>query len=412
MHEYLREISLPLIASENRVSPAVKLALTSDLNHRYAEGLPGIRMYPGLKYFDQIESKAQSYMCDLLNGVYCDLRPISGTIANLICYTAFTKPGDYLMSLGVSKGGHISIGSSTLGGTAGAVSRLNVARFIFDEDEFNINVDATLKVWKGLVNCNKTPKLVIFGGSVLLFPQPLQELIPIFKDGGAIIIYDAAHVAGLIAGGLFQNPLIEGVDIITMSTHKTFFGPQHGAIICGHTGEDIEIIKRSAFPGLVSNHHLGAVAGVGIAAYELIKHGVKYASQIVRNAKKLAYELQELGFNVLCENKGFTESHIILVDLSKDGGGTEAQNLLEECNIMINKNLLPWDPRFGRNSNNPSGIRIGVQECTRLGMVESDMEDIAFLMNKALHGLSKSKVRLEIKNFMKNFKEVKFCENI
>jgi glycine hydroxymethyltransferase len=395
----------------------VQKAIASDLNHRYAEGLPNQRFYPGTKYIDEIEIKAIDHMNRLFQADFTDLRPVSGTMANLVCYTAFTKPGDYLMSLGVSKGGHISIGSNTLGGTAGAVANLRVVRFAFDEEEFNIDVDETIRTWDGMVKADRQPKIVVFGGSVLLYPQPVKELCDHFYNNNnsrPVIIYDAAHVAGLIAGGQFQNPIADGVSFMTMSTHKTFPGPQHGAIVGKNWYELADRVRHAAFPGLTSNHHLGAVAGVGITAREMLKHGQEYAMMTIHNANALAERLHDNGLKVVFnEYQGFTRSHIVLLDVSNIfDNAREAQERLEKCGIMANANLLPWDTRHGRTAWNPTGLRIGVQECTRLGMNVGDMLDVAHLITEALRipAIIPMLIRNSAEALMNKFKEVKYCD--
>lgn len=403
---YHREV-VPLIASENVTSLAVDFAAVSDLSHRYAEGLPGKRHYPGCKIVDKIEREAVRLMQDLFGAPFVDLRPLSGTQANLILYTAFTNPGDTIMRMATGKGGHISAGSRRLGGTAGTVRGLDCATFAFDEEEFNIDVDETLKIYNGLCKVGKVPKLALFGASVFLFPHPIRELKDEFIANGTIIGYDAAHVAGLIAGKEFQDPFEEGAQIITMSTHKTFFGPQHGAILSIGPDEFNRKIQRATFPANVSNHHLGAMAGVGIAASELIKYGKEYAGQTIRNAKTLAETLHKLGLKVVGNGKQFTESHQVLLDVS-DIGGAKAERRLEEAGILANKNLLPWDRRFGRTVWNPGGIRIGVQEVTRLGMTEANMEFLGKLIQEALSGGTSSRIRKTVKFFMENFGVVKY----
>jgi glycine hydroxymethyltransferase len=420
-HEVYQQKCLPLIASENRVSRNVMKVLTSDLQHRYAEGLPTKRLYPGLKIFDQIELQTISMMKQLFNAKFADVRPISGALANLAMYAAFTNPGDYIMSLGVSKGGHITIGSQTLGGTAGAIAHLNVARFAFDEDSFNIDVSATKKIWKGLRAAKMTPKLVIFGGSVLLFPQPVNALAEFMHEDNAIISYDAAHVAGLIAGGQFQQPLQEGADYMTMSTHKTFFGPQHGAIVgakdaLGDAGvyestkNRWSLVQRALFPGLLSNHHLANVAGLGVAAEEMIQHGNQYSIDVVGNAQELASQLASEGFNVIGEGLGYTKTHIVLLDVQSVGGGKFAHNQLESANILANKVMLPWDARFGRSASNPSGLRIGVQELTRLGFTFDDMETVAKLISDCLIKQKDTKeIAAKVQSLVGTHTELKYC---
>jgi len=317
-HEEYQANCIPLIASENLTSPNVNRAVASDLNHRYAEGLPGKRHYPGRGIIDEIEIEAQERMKELFNVGFCDLRPLSGTQANLILYTAFTNPGDTIMRLATGKGGHISSGSRRLGGTAGSVRRLDAATFAFDEDEFNIDVDETKKIYDGLCKVGKTPKIALFGANVYLFPHPIHELSEYFGFE-TIVAHDIAHVGGLIAGGRFFSDPHRDLDVSTMSTHKTFFGPQHGAILANHIAT-FKSIQKAVFPANVSNHHLGNMAGVGIAAEEHLKYGKKYAQWVVGNAQVLAGALAEQGFKVVGEKKGYTRSHIVLLDVGDLGG--------------------------------------------------------------------------------------------
>jgi len=399
--EYHKSV-IPLIASENVVSDQVKKALISDLSHRYAEGLPGERFYPGTQIIDEIEVEVQELMKSLFHADYADVRPLSGTQANLAVMTAFTFPGDTILRLGTAAGGHISVGSTRLGGGAGFVRCLDSVPFAFDEDRMNIDVDETKEIVKGLHRVDKTPKLAFFGASLFLFPHPVKELADFLHGYGIIVCYDAAHVAGLIAGGRFQDPFSEGVDIMTMSTHKTFFGPQHGAILCKE--EFKEEIQRGIFPAVVSNHHLGAVAGVGLTAEELIANGALYAHNVVVNARMLGTYLVKAGLDVLCSKLGCTESHIILLNVAGIGGLRAEENLLKN-NILANKNLLPWDKRFNRTVKDPSGIRIGVQELTRLGLTSTDIPTLASIITSALGG---EDVLKEVKDFRSKFRTIKF----
>ncbi|MBO0888885.1 serine hydroxymethyltransferase, partial [Candidatus Bathyarchaeota archaeon] len=207
--------SLPLIASENIPSPAVREAVLSDFGNRYAEGWTGERVYAGCKYIDQVEQVCIDLAKQLFKTEFADVRPISGVCANLVAYTTFTTPGDTMLALAIPAGGHISMGKKEFGGTAGAVRGLNVEYFPFDTDEMNIDIDATQKKVQKLAEEGKKPTLAMFGGSVLPFPQPLRELAPVFQQEGAKVCFDAAHVAGLVAGGQFQDPMHEGADAMT-----------------------------------------------------------------------------------------------------------------------------------------------------------------------------------------------------
>lgn len=399
---------IPLIASENIPSLAVREALISDFGNRYAEGWPGERVYAGCAYIDQVELLCIDLAKRLFKAEFVDVRPISGVVANLVVYTAFTDPGDCMLALSIPSGGHISMGKKRLGGTAGAVHGLDVQYLALNEKELNIDVDETIKRTDTLVKNGRAPKLVMFGGSVFPFPHPVKELEEYFHHLGTTVAYDAAHVAGLIAGGIFQDPLREGVDVMTLSTHKTLPGPQHGMVVSWE--RHAEKIKRATFPGLVSNHHLHSMAGVTVALAEMLEFGREYAEQIVRNAKALGQALYEGGFNVLAEHKGFTESHVILIDITQQGDGGYIEELLEKANIIINRNLLPWDIREGRHFMHPGGIRLGTSEVTRLGMRQNDMEEIAeFIRRVVMDKEPPEKVGKEVAEFRKDFQTIHYC---
>jgi glycine hydroxymethyltransferase len=401
-HEWFKN-SLPLIASENITSPAVREAMVSDFQHRYAEGWPGERVYAGCKYIDQVEFLTMDLAKELFKAEHANVQPISGVVANLAMYTALTKPGDTIMCLAIPCGGHISMGKQKFGGTAGAVHGLEVEYWPFDEKKMNIDIDAAAKKIREI-----KPKLALFGGSVFLFPHPLRELSEVARGVGAHVAYDAAHVAGLITGGQFQDPLREGVDIMTCSTHQTLPGPQHGMILCKK--ELAEAINKAVFPGVVSNHHLHSVAALAVALAEMLEFGKEYTSQIVKNAKALGQALYDRGLNVLCPDQGFTRSHTIVVDVSKYGDGGTLEQKLEQANIILNRNLLPWDIREGRHYKNPSGIRVGTPEVTRLGMKEREMAEIAdFIKRIVVDGEDLKRVAGEVAEFRRDYQRVHYC---
>ncbi|HYY91785.1 MAG TPA: serine hydroxymethyltransferase [Candidatus Dormibacteraeota bacterium] len=400
--------SLPLIASENIPSPAVREAVLSDFGNRYAEGWTGERVYAGCKYIDQVEQICIDLAKQLFKIDFADVRPISGVCANLVAYTTFTTPGDTMLALAIPAGGHISMGKKEFGGTAGAVRGLNVEYFPFDTDEMNIDIDATEKKVRKLTEEGKKPALAMFGGSVLPFPQPLQELAPVLQQEGAKVCFDAAHVAGLVAGGQFQDPLHEGADAMTCSTHKTLPGPQGGMILS--KGENGEKIKKSTFPGNTSNHHLHHLAGKAIMFAEMLAFGKDYASQIVKNSRALAQALNERGFQVLGEKKGFTKSHLLIADITKFGDGKTIEKKLEDANIILNRNLLPYDIKAGRHFEAPGGIRAGVSEVTRLGMNEPEMEEIADLLTRVVvKGEEPRSVAKDVSEFRKDFQRVHYA---
>jgi len=400
--------SLPLIASENIPSPAVREAVLSDFGNRYAEGWTGERVYAGCRYIDQVEQVCIDLAKQLFNVDFADVRPISGVCANLVAYTTFTNPGDTMLALAIPAGGHISMGKREFGGTAGAVRGLNVEYFPFDTEEMNIDTDATEKKIQKLAEDGKKPTLAMFGGSVLPFPHPVRELANILQQHDSKICFDAAHVAGLVAGGQFQDPLHEGADAMTASTHKTLPGPQGGIILS--KPENGEKIKKSTFPGNVSNHHLHHLAGKAIMFAEMLAFGKEYASQIVKNSRALAQALHERGFQVLGEKKGFTRSHLLVADITKHGDGKTIEKKLEDANIILNRNLLPYDIKAGRHFEAPGGIRAGVSEVTRLGMREPEMVEIADLMTRiVVKGEDSRRVATDVAEFRKDFQRVQYA---
>jgi glycine hydroxymethyltransferase len=404
-HEW-RGSCLNLIASENVTSPAVREAVISDFGHRYAEGLLGgksnglqlfDRFYQGTKYFDKVEALAMKLTEDLFDAEHANVVPVSGAIANLIVYNALTYYGDKISGLRVEAGGHISHTHVSCAGVVG----LKDVPYVFDEREMNIDVDKSKKIL-----LKEKPRIMILGASVFLFPHPVRELRDVADEIDSNIVYDAAHVSGLIAGRRFQNPFKEGSDVVTSSTHKTFPGPQGGMVLCRN--ELADRIDNSAFPGLTSNHHLHHVTGLAVALAEMHKFGEEYASQIIKNAKALAQSMHELGFKVLCEHKGFTKSHQVVVDVSELGGGREIAERCEKSNIILNKNLLPWDSL--KSTGDPSGIRLGVPEVTHIGMKESEMKEIArFLGRVALDREKTGRIRDDVAEFMKDYHKVHYC---
>ncbi|RLI31054.1 serine hydroxymethyltransferase [Candidatus Bathyarchaeota archaeon] len=402
--------SIPLIASENVTSPAVREALTSDFGHRYAEGWPGERVYAGCRYIDEVELMALELAKEIFRAEFVDVRPISGVCANLIMYTAFTEPGDRIMALSIPTGGHISMGRKRLWGTAGAVHGLKVQYFEYDDESLNIDVDKTVKRIRRLEARGDHIKLYLFGASVFPFPHPVKEIAEVAREYDAKVAYDAAHVAGLIGAGLFQDPLREGADCVQMSTHKTFFGPQRGMIASWE--KYAERLKNAAFPANLSNHHLHSLAALAVALCEFKEFGRAYAEQVIRNAQALGQALYERGFKVLGEKLGFTKSHVLLIDVVdtplKNGRRVEME--LEKAGIIVNRNLLPYDIREGRHFMEPGGIRIGTSELTRLGMKESEMVEVAeFMKRVVIDGEDPKRVARDVAEFRKGYQYCHYC---
>jgi len=393
---------LPMIASENVASRHVREVMSSDLGHRYAEGWPGERVYAGCRYIDQIELQAIALGKKLFKADFVDVRPISGVVANLALYSALSGAGDRMMALSIPNGGHISHGKKDFSGSAGLVHSLDIEYFAFDKDRMNIDVDKTKKKIKAL----KSLRLAMFGGSLFLFPHPVKELSQAVRDAGATVCYDAAHVIGLIAGGIFQDPLREGAQVMTFSTHKTLFGPQGGAIVSG--AEFADQLKKAVFPGTTSNHHLHSVAAKALLFAEFLQFGHQYARDVVRNAQVLAQELAGLGEKVLGEKEGYTMSHQVAVDVTKYGDGGVVEKLLESQNVIVNRQLIPGDLQAGRHYTNPGGIRLGVAELTRLGMGKGEMAEVAELIHFAMAGEKKRQVIERIAEIRKGFQKVKY----
>lgn len=407
-HHKWFESSIPLIASENVPSPAVREAIISDFGNRYAEGWPGERVYAGCVYIDDVEFECMKLAKKLYKAKFADVRPVSGVVANLAIYSAFTNPGDIMLAPSIPAGGHISHGKKEHSGTAGLVHGLEIEFYPFNAEEMTIDVDKTKTKVEQLKKDGRLPKMAMFGGSLFLFPHPVKELADFLKSYDMHINYDAAHVAGLIAGGKFQDPLREGADTMTMSTHKTLFGPQGGLVLGSEEHE--EGIKKAMFPGLTSSHHIHHMAGKAIAFAEALEFGKDYASQVIKNAKAFAEALSDVGFKVLGESRGFTKSHQIAVNVLdySDGGKVEAE--LEKANIIVNRQLIPGDIKAGRNYFHPGGIRLGVSEITRIGMKPKEMKEIAsFIKDVVIEKKSTKKILSKVKAFRKDYQKVQYC---
>jgi glycine hydroxymethyltransferase len=413
-HEYYRDAEcINLIASEGLKSPAVNqmLSLSKDLECRYAEGendLEGhvkTRHYQGQKYMTNIENYATDLMKSLFRCSWADVRLVSGTHANLATFKGLSMAAKNrkMVVTPLSCGAHIS---HDYAGLAGAVLGLENINHVYSIKELNIDPDKSAHVIRAA-----KPGIVTFGGSLFLFPHPVKELKAVADEIGAYVAYDASHVLGLIAGGVFQDPLNEGADFITSSTHKTFPGPQ-GGVILGNAKNTrmekaIKSIQFAIFPLSTSNTHLARLPAVGIAALEMKLFGAELARQTVKNAQTAGQYLCENGVEVLCESKGFTRSHQIAVDVSDFGGGKKVAQELEEANIILNKNLLPYNDQNDRD--NPSGLRIGFQDVTRRGFREGDIKHLCDLMLSVMKGKRKpSEVKESVTALKKEFNKVKY----
>ena len=406
-HEWF-DNSIPLIASENIPSPAVREAVMSDFGNRYAEGWPGERVYAGCTYIDEVEIQCMELAQKLFKAEFADVRSVSGVVANLAIYSAYSNPGDVMIASSIPAGGHISHGKKEHSGTAGLVHGLDIEFFAFDPEEMTLDVDKTKAKVEDLKSQGKLPKIAMFGGSVFLFPHPVKELAEFLKGYGMHINYDAAHVAGLIAGGKFQDPLREGTDTMTMSTHKTLFGPQ-GGLVLGFE-KHAEPIKKAMFPGLTSSHHIHHMGAKAVAFAEALEFGKDYAEQTIKNAKALASELNNVGFKVLGEKRGYTESHQTVVNVLDYGDGGTIEADLEKANIIVNRQLIPGDLKANRHYMHPGGIRLGTSEITRLGMKESEMNEIASLLKQVVVDKKDAgEIALRVKEFKTDFKKTQYC---
>jgi glycine hydroxymethyltransferase len=380
------------------MSPAAREVLNSDLSNRYAEGLPGKRYYQGNIYVDQIETICEDLAREVFACRFADVRSTSGTVSNMAVLMALTKTRDKMTTVALSDGGHIS--HAKIGATG--MRGIRTFNYPFDEKNMNIDVEGAKRLIREV-----KPKVALFGQSVFLFPTPLDELKDVFSEVGCSTWYDAAHVLGLIAGRKFQDPLREGIDVISGSTHKTLPGPQHGMILSDLTKQGLETsLRRGVFPGVTSNHHLHSVAALAVTLAETREFGEAYADQVIRNAKALGQGLFERGMEVLCEHLGFTESHTVVVDVEQFQGGAKVAKNLEAANIILNKNLLPWDSDPVR----PCGIRIGSQELTRLGMKEKEMAEVAELVARVVvKGQAPEKVKPDVIDLKRQFTKVHYC---
>ena len=393
---------LGMIASENIVSPMVQRIVTSDLHGRYAEGLPNKRYYQGCGDFDTIESLGIKLAKELFNAPFANIQSTSGTVSNIAALKALAKPGDSITAVSTADGGHIS--HARMG--AVGLRDLNLSTYPWDEDRIEPDIDASAELIR-----ETSPSIALFGQSVFLFPTPLQELSDAAHEVGATVMYDGAHVLGLIAGGCFQDPLHEGADIMTGSSHKTFPGPQGGFILSSSEDEKFQRkLNNAVFPGTCSSYHLHHVAGKVVALAEFIEYGEELSRNTVATAQALGSALAEEGFDVLAESRGYTESHQVLTrhgDLDS-GAGAKAADSLEQAGIITNMNMLPGDTK----AMSPSGLRLGVQELTRVGMGRDEMKDVArFYARVLIENEEPSKVKGDVREFKSDYHVIRYCFN-
>ena len=393
---------LGMIASENIVSPAVRDIVVSDLHGRYAEGLPGKRYYQGCEDFDTIEALGIELAREVFGASFANIQSISGTVSNIGALKALAKPGDNITAVSTADGGHIS--HARMG--AVGLRDLTLTTYPWDEERMEPDVDAACKTIREV-----EPKVALFGQSVFLFPTPMKEMAAAAKEVGASVMYDGAHVLGLIAGGQFQDPLREGADVMTGSSHKTFPGPQGGFLLS--SSEDPAFhrkLNNAMFPGVCSSYHLHHVAGKVMALAEFKEYGAAYAKDIVANAQAFAAALAGEGFDVLAESRGYTASHQVLTRHGEldSGAGAKAAQKLEQAGIITNMNMLPGDTKALA----PSGLRLGVQELTRVGFTTDEMQDVAkFYARVLLHDEDPARVKTDVNQLKSEHQIIRYCFN-
>ncbi|MGQ9810158.1 MAG: serine hydroxymethyltransferase [bacterium] len=413
-----------LIPSETTPTLLVKLCEISDPAGRYAEHrtMKGkeIYFYQGTDFIRDIEEEARRAICEYFRCEEAELRPISGQMANEVVFKAMVKflasqdknKADRMrlvMNNDLTKGGHLS--SQPMGALFNYVEvdpqtgKEAVLNFPVRKDNpYKIDAERMVELIE-----QAKPDLIVFGKSMFLSKEPVKEACEAASkiEPRPVIMYDMAHVLGLY--GAFQRPLEEGADILTGSTHKTFFGPQRGVVVSNmgkqHPLRKLWIeIKGRAFPGSTSNHHLGTLVGLLLATYEMLEFKEQYQTQVRANAKAFAKALKSYRLDVEGDpSEGYTETHQVIIRVRKYGTGEEIARRLEENNIICNYQALPDDESFIESS----GIRTGVQEMTRFGMVEADFDHLAALMADVV--IRNRNVKEDVISYRKKFSDMRYC---
>ncbi|MEY4032272.1 MAG: hypothetical protein RL430_1163 [Actinomycetota bacterium] len=361
---------LQLIASENFTSPDVMRATGSVFTNKYSEGYPGKRYYGGNSIVDGVESLAIERVKKLFGADHANVQPHSGASANMAVYLGLLKPGDTILGLSLDHGGHLTHGSPV--NASGIL--YNFVNYKVGASDQRIDFDEVRQM-----ALEHRPKMIVAGTtsySRRLDPEPFKKIA---DEVGALLMFDIAHLAGLVAGGAHPNP-VPFADVVTFTTHKTLRGPRGGCILC--KAEHAQAIDKAVFPGSQGGPLEHAVAAKAVAFREALDPSFKaYAHQIVKNASTLAEELTKQGFRIV---SGGTDNHLMVVDLrtfDAELTGKEAQLVLDEAGITLNKNTVPDDPRSPFVT---SGVRIGTPAVTTQGMKEAEMADIASLIAEAL----------------------------
>ena len=359
---------LEMIASENIVSQAVMEAQGSVLTNKYAEGYPGKRYYGGCEHVDVVETLAIERAKRLFGAEHANVQPHSGSQANFAVYFAMLKPGDTIVGMNLSHGGHLTHGSPVnVSGTY-----FNVVPYGVNAETQQIDYDEFRKIV-----LEAKPKLIIAGGSAYSRQIDFKKMADVAHEVGAIFMVDMAHFAGLVAAGLHPNP-VEYADIVTTTTHKTLRGPRGGMILCKE--EYAKAIDKAVFPGIQGGPLMHVIAAKAVALGEALQPEFKvYAEQVIKNAKVLAAELMAKGLTIV---SGGTDTHVMLVDVRNTGlTGKEVEHLLDEIGITANKNTIPFDPASPFVT---SGVRLGTPALTTRGLKEDDMKEIADIIATVL----------------------------
>ncbi|NLJ98760.1 MAG: serine hydroxymethyltransferase [Tissierellia bacterium] len=360
--------NLELIASENFVSLQVMEAMGSQLTNKYAEGYPGKRYYGGCEYVDMVENLARDRLKEIYGAEHANVQPHSGSNANLGVYFAVLKPGDKVLGMNLSQGGHLTHGSPVnLSGVY-----YNFVAYGVDKETQRIDYDEVRKI-----AVEEKPKMIVAGASAYPRAIDFKKFKEIADEVGAYLMVDMAHIAGLIAAGLHQNP-VPYADFVTTTTHKTLRGPRGGAILCKE--KYAKLVDKAIFPGIQGGPLMHIIAAKAVSFGEALEEDFKiYQEQVVKNAKALANSLMEKGIKLVSNG---TDNHLILLDVRNRGlTGKKAEELLDEINITTNKNTIPFDPESPFVT---SGVRMGTPAVTTRGMKEEEMKEIAEIINLAL----------------------------
>ena len=359
--------NIELIASENFTSEAVMEACGSVLTNKYAEGKPHKRYYNGCEHIDVIEEIAQKRACELFGMEHANVQPHSGAQANMAVFMATMKPGDRVLSMDLSNGGHLSHGSP-----------VNFSGLYFDVKSYGINENGEIDYENvRQMAIEHKPKLIICGASNYSKVIDFKKFREIADEVGALLLADIAHIAGLVAAGIHPSPA-PYCDFVTTTTHKSLRGPRGGIIMCKE--QFAKDIDKAVFPGLQGGPLEHIIAGKAVALLEASKPEFKvYAEQIVKNAKALAQGLMDEGLDIV---GGMTENHLMTLDLRKTGKtGKDIANVLEQVGITANKNTVPNDPQSPFVT---SGIRLGTPAVTTRGFKEEDMKEVAKIIASAI----------------------------